>query len=106
MTEKYLRITMPNGSKWDVPVKLIAEDRAKYFAIRDTKRNKGPVYDKAFKEQFDNIMADDYAIHDWAANNMDWADVKDVAKKAEFNPLTDKDFQKGWVSGDYEVIEA
>ena len=40
---------MPNGSKWDVPVKLIAEDRAKYFAIRDTKRNKGPVYDKAFK---------------------------------------------------------
>jgi len=26
---------MPDKSKWDVPAKVIAEDRAKYYAERD-----------------------------------------------------------------------
>lgn len=29
--EKFLRVTMPDGSKWDVPVKKIAENRARHY---------------------------------------------------------------------------
>jgi len=30
---KYLRITMPDGSKWDVPARIIAKDRATYLTV-------------------------------------------------------------------------
>lgn len=31
MKTKYLRVTMPDGSKWDLPAEVIARNRADYY---------------------------------------------------------------------------
>ena len=100
MTEKYLRITMGDGSKWDIPAKPIVEARARYYAKSDTGKETGIKFDKVFKQLVEDT--DDYDIEDWASNNMNWSDVKDVAEKVS---VMEVDFQEGWVNGEKEVIE-
>ena len=85
---------MPDGTRYDVPAKVIAEDRAKYYAENDP--------DTTYNEEYEYTMQDDYELKDWAANNMNWKDVKNVAKKVEEE--IDVDFQEGWVNGDKEVV--
>lgn len=98
MENKLLRIEMPDGSKWDVPVMIIAKNRAKYY-----KDEFGGDVEKSLKEDTLPLFIDDYEIHDWAANNMNWDDVKAFAKKAP-DEKREIDFQEGWVNGDYEII--
>jgi len=100
--QKYLRVTMEDGSKWDVPAKPIAEVRARCYAKHDTGKESGPEFDKVFNELVEDALEDTYEIIDWASNNMNWSDVKDVAVKVS---TMEVDFQEGWVNGDKEVIE-
>lgn len=100
--EKYLRVTMPDGSKYDVPAKLIAEDRAKYYAKLDSERGDAD-YDEAYRNEFDFTMENDFELKDWAANNMNWDDVKDHAVKVE--EVVEVDFQEGWVNGPKDIVE-
>lgn len=93
---------MPNGSKWDVPAKLIAEARARYYAKVDTGKESGKDFEKVFNEEVENALDDTYLIEDWASNNMDWEDVKDSA--INFSEM-EVDFQEGWVNGKKEVVE-
>lgn len=94
MAEKFLRITMTDGSKWDVPALLIAEDRAKYYAKVDP--------DTTYKEEFEFTMSDDFQLIDWAANNMDWDDVEKFAVKVADPPKPD--FQESWINGEKEIV--
>jgi hypothetical protein len=87
MPEKYLRVTMPDGSKWDVSAKVIAGNRAEYYADDDP----------------DTSYDEEYELQDWAANNMNWHEVKDIAKKAEIEPPA-VDYQEGWVNGEKEIV--
>ena len=48
-------------------------------------------------------MTDEYELQDWAANNMDWDDVKDYAKKADIEPI-EVDYQEGWINGKKEIV--
>lgn len=93
---KVLRITMPDGSKWDVPAKLVAANRARFYA------EKGDDYEG----EFDFAMGDEYTLRDWAAGNMDWSDVEAEARKVSERVLEPVDYQEGWVNGDKEVLEA
>ena len=102
MNEKYLRVTMGDGSKWDVPARPIAEARARCYAKSDTGKESGSEFDKVFKEELEITLEDTFLIEDWASNNMNWSDVKDVAEKVS---VMEVDFQEGWVNGDKEVIE-
>ena len=102
MPEKYLRVKMPDGSKWDVPARVIAEDRAKYYAEFVSKRDELD-YDTVYKEEFEFTMDDKYELKDYAADNMDWSDVAEHAVKAEEEP-GEVDYQEGWVNGEKEII--
>ena len=95
MTQKYLRVTMPDGSKWDVPVMLIVHDRAKYYAETDP--------ETSFDKEVEYGLKDEYEIQDWAANNMDWKDV--VLQAQIVNKSGKVDYQEGWINGDQEIIE-
>lgn len=95
MAEKYLRVTMPDGSKWDVPARLIAENRAKHYADDP---------DSSYEEEYEFTMSDDFELKDWAANNMDWDDVKEFAVKAPIEPI-EPDFLEGWINGEKEIVE-
>jgi len=102
---KFLRVTMPDGSQYDVPADIIASNRAAYYAERDTKTTCGAKYDKAFKEEYDYTLDNDDEIMDWSANNMNWSDVKSLAKKVEDSgKLSAEDFQEGWVNGEKEIV--
>ena len=94
MAEKYLRVTMPDGSKWDVPARLVAENRAKYYAKNDP--------DTTYEEEFEFTMSDEYELFDWAADNMNWEDVEEFAVR-HLGPY-DTDFQEGWVNGEKEIV--
>ena len=95
--KKKLVTTMPDGSKWAVPVEVIANNRAKEYAdefdddiARSLTEDTAPLFE-----------GDEFEIEDWAANNMDWDDVCDHAECIE---LADCDYQEGWVNGDKEVV--
>lgn len=96
---KYLRVEMPDGSLWDIPVDVIARSHAEHYAHeyggdieRSLAEGTGPLFE-----------SDDYAIEDWAANSMDWADVESVAREAE-RPGPPVDFQEGWVNGVKAIV--
>lgn len=98
---KFLRVTMSDGSKYDVPAKLIAEDRAKYYAKLDSERG-GEDYYEAYRREFDFTMENNFELKDWAANNMNWEDVQEHAVKV--HETIEVDFQEGWVNGPKEII--
>ena len=96
--DKNYVVEMEDGSKWAVPVRFIAEHRAKYFAEKDEVS-----LEKSLKEDTIPLFdEDDYEIHDWAANNLNFSDVKHVAKQIG---MPDVDYEDGWANGEYEIQE-
>ena len=91
---KVLRIAMPNGTKWDVPASVIAENKARWYA-----EDKGSNY----QDKYDDTIVSEDKIIDWATNNMNWEDVERVATKVEV-PIT-VDYQDGWVNGEKKVLQ-
>lgn len=89
---------MPDGLKYAVPVELIARSRAEHYkaefdndVIRSLLEDTIPLFD-----------SDDYEVHDWAVNNMNWDDVK-IHSTALKKKVSDDEFQEQWVNGEYEV---
>ena len=68
----------------------IADDRATYYADRDCGKldNKNTIeWKKVYQEEYKITLEDEEELLDWARNNTDWDDVKDVAEKAEGKPI-------------------
>ena len=90
---------MPDGSKWDVPVTIIASHRAEHYK----QEFGGDVHKSLNEDTLPLFESDPFEIADWAANNMNWSDVERVAKLADI-PKPDVDFQYGWVNGKKELL--
>ncbi|WP_445344797.1 hypothetical protein [Acinetobacter bohemicus] len=95
--DKNYVVEMEDGSKWAVPVRIIAESRASYYADAD---------DISVEESLNDdtvplFESSTYEIHDWAANNMNW---KDVVKHAFQISPPEVDYEDGWVNGSYEIL--
>lgn len=90
-------VTMPDGSKWGVPVMFIARNRAAYYARLD----KVSFNASLLEDTIPLFNRDEFEIRDWAQNNMDWDDIRNVAKPVE--PSEELDFQEGWTSGEVEL---
>jgi hypothetical protein len=101
MGNKYLRVEMPDGSLWDVPVMVIAWDRAMYYAENDADTD-SDVERSLHEDTLPLFRDEEYEIHDWAANNMDWNDVKEHAVKAR--KPGKPNYQEGWVNGEWSVV--
>ena len=104
MKNKYLIVTMSDNSQWKIPAQYIAELRAKYYATSDCEKDKSLVYSNVFKEEVEYALTDTCEIVDWASNNMNWSDVKDIAwelpsKKKEL------DFEDEWPNANKEIVE-
>lgn len=101
---KMLRVTMPDGSKWDVPAQIIAADRATYYADHDNPEGSSvEELAKTYREEFDYTMQHPSVIKDWSSNNMNWSDVQDKAVRVA-DPTTG-DYQEGWMNGEKEIVE-
>lgn len=94
LNKKYIT-TMSDGSKWAVTVLAIAQHRAECYADR---------FD-SFMQSLDEdtiplFEGNEDEVEDWARNNMDWADVKDVAVCVS---PPDCDYEDGWANGEHEL---
>jgi len=96
---KMLTIEMPDGSKWGVPVEVIARSRAAHYAHEFD----GDVERSMAEDTMPLFNSDHYEIEDWAANNMNWSGVSEQAKKLQDAPAPD--FQEAWINGKKAVIE-
>lgn len=79
---------MPNGTKYSIPLKLIAENRASYY--KDEKASEIIEY---FKQHH-------YDAQDWARNNMNWSDVESTAV---IHGIVSCDFEDGWCNGNVSI---
>jgi hypothetical protein len=96
MSEKYLQVTMPNGDKYNVPALFIALHQAMQLESEFTR-----VYNEVAY-----ALEHPDSLFEWAANNMNWPDVEEVAVLAGHHPdMTLKDYQEGWVNGDKRLVE-
>ena len=91
---KYMTVKMPDGSMWGVPVEMIARNRAEHYASEFD----GDVERSLAEDTIPMLEADDYEIHDWAANNMNWSDFDGHQVKLADAPAPD--FQDAWMRGD------
>ena len=98
---RHLRVTMPDGSMWDVPVDIIARNRAQHYADEYG----GDVQRSLDEDTILLFEGDDLEIMDWAVNEMNWSDVAAKAKRISYRPEpTADDFQEGWIEGDKEIV--
>ncbi len=95
MAEKWLRVTMPDGSQWDVPAWIIADNRARYYAVNDP--------DTTYQDEFDVTLQEASNLIEWAEGDMNWSDV--VAHAVKVEEPADVDYQDGWVNGDKRIVE-
>jgi len=97
LDKKYLT-KMSNGQTWAVPVRVIAENRAQYYAAKD-----GVSVEKSLNEDTLPLFeSDDYEVEDWAQNNLNWDDVKHVAELVESGGF---DWDDGWINGDHDISD-
>ena len=93
-------VTMPDGSRWSVPVQVIAEHRAAYYASVDNV----DIVEALWADTVPMFEADPGEIHEWAAGNMDWADVVNHAQCVDSHGLSapgqSADMQEGWMNGE------
>lgn len=50
------------------------------------------------------FRSDAYEVEDWAANNMDWSDVRSHAVQVAPPRPRDGEYQEGWVNGNKRVV--
>lgn len=93
-----IHVQMPDLSIWEVPVWVVAEDRAAYFA-----HEFGGYLPQSLEEDTVPLFLQDHSeILDWASNNMDWDQVKMYAKQLDGE--IEVDYQEGWINGDNKVV--
>lgn len=90
---KLMTVEMPDGSKWGVPVELIARNRATHYASEFC----GDVDRSLSEDTLPLFETDDYAIEDWAKNQMNWIDFDGHQVKVAEAPTPD--FQEAWMNG-------
>jgi len=100
---KYLKVTFSDERVFKIPAQFIAENRAAYYAKSDSESG-ADGYDEIFKEEVGWVMEeeDSFEICDWAFNNMDWKDVKDVAIEDE---RFKADLDEEWCNVENEIVE-
>jgi len=93
MEEKRLIIKFTKGVTYVVPARMIAEDRARYYASVDG-------YEEDSQEFLDEVNAtldDEFMILDWVENNMNWCDLEPYAVKLGEDIL---DLEEEWLTED------
>jgi hypothetical protein len=89
-------VTFPNGSKWAVPVGVIAENRIQTY-VEDERNTKS--HKELYAETWE-LFQDEDEIADWAQNNMDWKDMKEAECVLDPSP---PDYESEWPNVEWEV---
>jgi len=97
--DKSYRMTMSDGSIWDIPVKIIANNRADSLAHRF--RNESRYL--ALVDTISVFEADYSEIRDWARTHMKWSLVKPWVKYVG-NAGEQIDMDSEWATCDIKIV--
>lgn len=102
MQDTLVRVTMPDGSVWDIPARPIAEDRARYYAKKDIDAGCATDFDAVFAKEVAYALEEDDGceIVDWMRNNMDWP----FDGAAMITPPTPVDYASAWNDSTTRVV--
>lgn len=93
-------VTMPDGTRWGIPVSVIARHRAENYADEFD----GDVERSLAEDTYPLFDESRFEIRDWAANNMNWSDVKPCAMQLPTAEI-EVDYEDGWCNGEYNIVE-
>lgn len=103
---KYIRVTMPDNSKWDIPTDFIAMSRAELIAYSSAEEPISEKFDAIYEEEFKIGMKDtDKLINLLESDYMRWEDIVDNATRIMTEEEKMFDYDHGLISGKKEVIE-
>lgn len=94
---KNIYVDMPDGLTYIIPVMFIAEHKATKMA----RYADDLLFYDAMLQVLSEFENDNYAIKDWAKNNMNWDDVKKEA--LTIHKKVECDYQEHWVNGGFEI---
>lgn len=94
---KMLTCVMADGTKWGVPVEIIALNRATHYAYEFD----GDVARSLAEDTMPLFDSEDFEIEDWAVNNMNWSDFDGHQVKLE--DAVAIDFENDWLHSAKEV---
>jgi hypothetical protein len=97
--KRLMTITMSDGSKWGVPVDMIARNRATHYA----NEYGGDVERSLAEDTIPHFDDDHWNIVDWAGNNMNWSDFD--GHQVKVADATEPDFQEAWMWGEKGFVD-
>ena len=95
---KKIKIKFKRGQSYEISAKIIAEDRAKYFAVIDGYEDDS----QQFLDEVDLGISDELKLFEWLENNMHWRDLKLYAESIEEDIF---DIEDDWEIEDKEIIK-
>lgn len=91
---KYLTITQLDGSVWGVPIAMIAQNRAEFYASEF-----GGDVERSLKEDINPLFEEsEYSISEWARNQMNWHDFD--GHQVNIKGPGPVNFNEAWMSGE------
>jgi hypothetical protein len=96
MKEKKLIIKFTKGVTYAVPAKIVAEDRARYYANVDGYEEDS----QEFLNEVNTALDDEFMIFDWVQNDMNWSDLRPYAERIEEKPINLDD---EWSDGNHTI---
>lgn len=87
----FFQVKFQDGSVFEVPTIIVAQDRAAYYHERDT--DEFPTLDDALKDTTELFASDTYEIEDWAKNNMNWDELAPHARFVSYEPA-----ERNWMN--------
>ena len=97
---KHLKIEMPDGHTYGVPVEFIARHHAEYYCQKDYNGDITKSLIEGTLPLFESY-ADE--ITDWAQNNLNWSDVKGCALVLGKKSM-DSEMEEAWVNGEHSIV--
>lgn len=95
--DKYIEVTFPNGEKWQIPARIIADDRALYYEKLDE--------DCEYQDEYNYALENNDILLDWAQGDMNWEDVEHSAIRiAPATPLTEEQKNEAWINNTTVVV--
>ena len=99
MKDRCLKVRFANGDLFAIPARIIAENRANYYADLDG-------YDlnsNEWEAEIITALRDDLEIEDWAGNEMNWNELEPYAIKIDSGEF---DYEDGWPDADMELMDS
>lgn len=100
---KVIRVSMSDGTMWDIPAETVAKSRADYYARWDSERGDG-TYHEVYEKEFEITMQNRYELLDYATNNMNWSDVVADAVQVPTPPPAPADYAREWSNAEKTVV--